>query len=85
MSNQRKNQNFICIYQGHVCIKLPKVKFRCSNQWLGWLCTDNDNTNHDDANDARQTKYDGVGSFGIIPNEPKTTERGWYHKLSTLF
>ena len=35
------------------------------------LCTDADNTNDTD-NYIRRTNHDYIGSFGIIPNEPKT-------------
>ena len=48
----------------------------------GVLCTDADDNDADDANNtndtndkynyARWTKHDYIGSFGIIPNEPKS-------------
>ena len=48
------------------------MKFLCVNLWLGELYTDNDDDN--DIN-IRRTKHDDIGSFGIIPNEPKTTKQ----------
>ena len=33
-----------------------------------------DDTNHNIANVARRTKHDGIGLFGIMPNEPKKEE-----------
>ena len=54
------------------------MKFLSLILWLGGLCTDADanNANADDADDtdnyAQQTNHDYIGSFGRIPNEPKT-------------
>ena len=59
-------------------IFISNMKFLCSKLWLGELCTDADDIDADDANDtdnyARQTNHDYIGSFGSIPNEPKTRE-----------
>ena len=48
------------------------------NLWLGDVCTDDDangdNTN-DDANEARRTKHDCIGSLVDKPNEPKSTPK----------
>ena len=39
--------------------------------WLGGLCTDANDTDDAD-NYAQQTNHDYIGSFGRVPNEPKT-------------
>ena len=36
------------------------------------LCTDANDADADTNNCARQTNHDYIGSFGRIPNEPKT-------------
>ena len=50
------------------------------NLWLGRLCTDADDNDTADTNDAddddnyaRGTNHDYVSPFAIIPNEPKKT------------
>ena len=60
-----------------MCIFIPNMKFLSSILWLGGLCTDaddaNNTTNADDTdNYVRQTNHDYIGSFGRIPNEPKS-------------
>ena len=70
----------MCIYWGHVCIFIPNMKFLSSILWLGGLCTDADDAEDDtNANDtdnyARRTNHDYIGSFGRIPNEPKSTKK----------
>ena len=77
----------MCIYWGHTCIFIPNIKFLSWILWLGGLCTDADNADTDDANStdtndaddadnthnyAWRTNHDYIGSFGRIPNEPKT-------------
>ena len=63
----------MCIYWGHMCIFIPNMKFLSSILWLGELCPDADDANADDTdNYARWTNHDYIGSFGRIPNEPKT-------------
>ena len=55
-----------------VLLYSSKLKFLCSNLWLGMMCTENNN------DDARRTKHNGIGSFGIIiliiPSTPKITQ-----------
>ena len=46
-----------------MCIFVPNVK------WIGELCTDNEAD--DNAKDAQRTKHYGIGTFGIVPKEPK--------------
>ena len=70
---------FVCrsatVYWGHMFIFIPNMKFLSSILWLGGLSTDANNTD-DDTNDtdnyARQSNHDYIGSFGRIPNEPKS-------------
>ena len=49
------------------------MKFLCLILWLGGVCTDGNDAEADANNtdDARQTKQDCVGFFGIMPNEAK--------------
>ena len=54
-----------------MCIFIPNMKFLSSILWLGGLCTDADDADDTD-NYARQTNHDYIGSFGKIPNEPKS-------------
>ena len=54
-----------------MCIFILNMKFLSSILWLGGLCTNADDAN-DTNNYARQTNHDYIGSFGRIPNEPKT-------------
>ena len=63
----------MCIYRGHMCIFIPNMKFLSSILWLGGLCTDADDADANADNYARRTNHDYIGSFGRIPNEPKTT------------
>ena len=69
----------MCIYWAHICIFISNMKFLSLIPWLGELCTDandadtDDDTNTDDtANYARRTNHDYIGSFGRIPNGPKS-------------
>ena len=65
----------MCIYWGHICIFISNMKFISLILWLGELCTDNSDTDadaDDTDNYARRTNRDYIGSFGRIPNEPKT-------------
>ena len=39
------------IYQGHMWIYVPNENFLCSNLWLEWLCTDNNDDNNNNSND----------------------------------
>ena len=59
----------MCIYWGHMCIFIQNMKFLSSILWLGGLCTE---ANNDTDNYARWTNHEYIGSFGRIPNEPKT-------------
>ena len=69
----------MCIYWGHICIFTSNMKFLSLILWLGGLCTDADNGNANDAdntdNYARWTNHDYIGSFGRIPNEPKSRNK----------
>ena len=62
----------MCIYWGHICIFISNMKFLSLILWLGGLCTDANATDADANNYARRTNHDYIGSFGRIPNEPKT-------------
>ena len=57
----------MCIYWGHICIFISNMKFLSLIQWLGGLCTDANANNY-----AQRTNHDYIGSFGKIPNEPKS-------------
>ena len=65
----------MCLYWGHRCIFILNMKFLSLILWLGGLCTDANDAD-DDANDTdnneQRTNHDYIGSFGRIPNEPKT-------------
>ena len=71
----------MCIYWGHMYIFISNMRFLSLILWLGGLCTDAnadnaDNTDTDEDNNyARRTIHDHVGSFCIIPNEPKKQEQ----------
>ena len=60
----------MCIYEGHRCIYVSKVKFLCLNLWLGEVCTDDANANNVDANNDAQSMI-VQGSLVDKPNEPK--------------
>ena len=63
---------------GYICIFISNMKFLSLILWLGGLCTDADDDSdaNNDAdntdNYARWRNHDYTGSFGRIPNEPKT-------------
>ena len=48
------------------------MKFLCSTLLLEGLCIDDNDADTDADDYTRQTNQDDIGSFGIIPNEPKT-------------
>ena len=54
-------------------IFISNMKFLSLILWLGGLFTDANDANNND-NYARQANHDYIGSFGIIQNEPKTSE-----------
>ena len=63
---------FMCIYKRRVGISVPNMKFLCLILWLGWVCTDDVNT--DDAADAEGAQSMIVyGSLVDKPKEPKTS------------
>ena len=70
----------MCIYLRHTCIFIYEVSI--FNLWLGGLCTDSDNTtNTDDDNYAQQINHDYIGSFGLIPNEPKSQKHRYKFRM----
>ena len=62
----------MCRYWGHMCIFIPNMKFLSSILRLGGLCTDANDDAGDTDNYAQRTNHDFIGSFGRIPNEPKS-------------
>ena len=68
----------MCIHWGHMCTFTSSMKFLSLILWLRSLCKDADNVTNakadtnDTDNYARRTNHDYIGSFGRIPNEPKT-------------
>ena len=68
----------MCTCWGHICIITLNIKFLSLIQWLRGLRTDAEsdvvNADVDTDNDkyAQWTNHDYIGSFRIIPNEPKS-------------
>ena len=83
MTIEKINKNAAILKLCIICTKylmcintdVLKSKFLAQVIWPGWLCTDDDNDN--DANDTKD--YDNrtiaIGSFRLMPNEPKSTQR----------
>ena len=62
------------------------MKFLSLILWLGRLYTDTDDAHYtnDDDNYAQWANYDYIGSFGVVPNEPKTPLSNKTYKKPTF-
>ena len=56
-----------------------KIKFLALVIWPGWLCIDGDNDNDNDNDADKDTTTTihaiAIGSFRLMPNEPKTSQK----------
>ena len=69
----RITKYLMCIYEGPMCICIPRKKFLCLTLCQGEVYTDDDADDNDDdadANDDGQFKI-VLGSLVDKPNEPK--------------
>ena len=71
---KEKYQNgfLMCIYGVHICICIPNIKFLCLILCQWEVCTDNTDTNDNDANDDEQCMI-VLGSLVDKSNESKNT------------